>query len=155
MRSIVATVALVCLVVPAVAADTSDQDFMKWLQSPANGYGAAIDAHDAAKLMLFYTDDAIRVAPWGIVSGRTEIEKGFAAEMKKNNPRDFKVTFDHVHVLPGDNAWAAGSWSLTISPGKQEQHVKGFWSDVYEHDGDVWKIRVESFNMTPPPPKSQ
>ncbi|HUC64005.1 MAG TPA: nuclear transport factor 2 family protein [Stellaceae bacterium] len=154
MRSMVAAAGLVCLMGPAFAAESSDADqaFLKWLQSPANGFGAALNAHDTAKLVSFYTDDAIRVTPFGIVSGRAEIEKGFAAAMK-NNPRDFKVTFAQAHVIDGDTAWAAGSWSVTVSvPGNDELHNKGYWSDVYHRDGDVWKLRVDGFSLTPPPP---
>jgi uncharacterized protein (TIGR02246 family) len=124
---------------------------MRCLRSPANGYDAAINAHDTAKALSLYTDDALRVTPQGFQSGRAEIEKWLATAMK-NDPRDFKVTFEQAHVLPGDKAWAAGTWSLTVTAGNQELHPKGFWADVYERDGDVWKIRVDSFNVTPPPP---
>jgi uncharacterized protein (TIGR02246 family) len=135
---------------PALAQQQSDQEFMKWLQSPANDYAGKMNAHDEAKVVALYTDDAVQVTPMGFVSGKAAIEKGLAMAIK-NNVRDFAVTFQEAHVVNPDTAWATGTWANTVSPNGQDLHLKGYWACIYRLEGDVWKVRVDSFNTTPPP----
>jgi ketosteroid isomerase-like protein len=152
--SLLAFILAIGLAAPSFA-DTSEQDFLKWLQSSMAEADAAVNRHDAAKVLSYYSDNAVRITPTTIQSGRAEIEKGIAAYMKLN-PRDSVTKIEQSHVS-GDQAWAAGPWSLTLSvPGNDALRQKGFWAIVYDRDGDAWKVRLEIFNTTPaPPPKQQ
>jgi uncharacterized protein (TIGR02246 family) len=125
------------------------QGFREWHQRSSAEYDAAINAHDTAKALSFFAENAIRVTPLGIQSGRAEIEKGLAMLFMNAKPRRHESTVAHVHVS-GDEAWAAGSYSVTVSaPGNEALHIKGFWATVFARDGDAWKIQLESFNRTP------
>jgi uncharacterized protein (TIGR02246 family) len=135
---------------PALAQQQSDQQFMKWLQGPANDYAGKMNAHDEAKVAALYADDAVLVTPMGFVSGKAAIEKGLAT-MIKNNVRDFAVTFHEAHVVNADTAWATGTFANTVSPNGQDLHQKGYWACIYRLEGEVWKIRVLSPQITPPP----
>jgi hypothetical protein len=44
---------------PALTQQQSDQEFMKWLQGPANDYAGKMNAHDEAKVAALFTDDAV------------------------------------------------------------------------------------------------
>ena len=50
----------------------------------------------------------------------------------------------------GNELWATGEWSET-GQGKNGEPfpIKGNWSAIYVREGDVWKIRVSAYNVTP------
>jgi Ribonucleotide reductase, barrel domain len=45
-----------------------------------------------------------------------------------------------------------GEWSVTLQ-GKSGGPIqlKGYWSAISVREGDAWKIRMETINVTPPP----
>ena len=73
-----------------------------------------------------------------------------------------KVQFSNNIATPDEHSphisadgklmWATGSWSATIK-GKDwgPKDIKGYWSVIRE--GDDWKIRMLTSNVTPEPAK--
>jgi hypothetical protein len=51
-------------------------------------------------------------------------------------------------MLSSDNAIVAGHWTL------QSPNLKGYWTEVYERQGQNWNIRLHAHNVTPPVPPS-
>jgi ketosteroid isomerase-like protein len=116
----------------------------------------AYDNHDAAALAALYTEDAIIVTPQGPVYGRKAIEKwyadGFQQWHSKNHIDKVDQGSPHHIGTAGNEAWSNGEWSETI----QGQNfgpiqIKGYWSNVTVREGDTWKIRMDTFNVTPAP----
>jgi hypothetical protein len=56
----------------------------------------------------------VRVAPTGIQHGRAEIAKSLENGFKNDNSREFVAVVEQAHQY-GDEGWAVGSFSLTIS----------------------------------------
>ena len=44
----------------------------------------------------------------------------------------------------------AGTWSGTYNGPNGPVHLKAYWSDTDVRDGNTWKIRQETYNVTPP-----
>jgi len=112
---------------------------------------------DAAALAALYTQDAVLVTPQGPVYGREAIEKFFADMFKQVHFSNQVITPDqyspHAIGTAGNEIWATGEWSHTVQGqnfGRVEQ--KGYWSAIYVRDGDTWKHRMVTINVTPPPP---
>ena len=52
----------------------------------------------------------------------------------------------------GNEAWSNGVWSATLQGPKGDPvQLKGYWSDVNVREGDTWKDRVETWNISPAP----
>ena len=58
----------------------------------------------------------------------------------------------HIIGTAGNEVWASGGWSTTIK-GQDfgPAQIKGYWSGIRE--GDDWKIRMLTTNVSPPPAK--
>ena len=52
----------------------------------------------------------------------------------------------------GNEVWANGYWSLTWQ-GKTGDPIqlKGYWSAIEVREGDAWKTRMQTWNVTPAP----
>jgi len=119
-------------------------------------YDEAYNNNDAAAVAAFFTGDAVLVTDKGSVYGREAIEKHFADEFKKyhfsnhiGKPDQYSP---HVIGTGGNELWSSGEWSLTLKGqnfGPVE--LKGHWAEIYVRDGDAWKVRMQIWNITPPP----
>ena len=57
-----------------------------------------------------------------------------------------------LEATAGNEVWHNGEWSETIQPeGSEVIHLKGYWSAVSVGEGDTWKDRMLTWNVTPPP----
>ena len=116
----------------------------------------ALDKNNAAAVAANFTEDAVNVEQDGPTFGREAIEKLWADRFQKVHFSNNLVTVDedspHIIGTDGKQMWATGGWSATI---KGENfgptQIKGYWSVIRE--GDDWKIRNLTFNVTPAPAK--
>jgi ketosteroid isomerase-like protein len=125
-----------------------------------NGFGTKFDEvfnkDDAAAVADFYTKDVILVTPGGLVNGRQALEKWHTDLFQKARYTNRITKFDANSIrligAVGDGIWAAGQWSVTVQGqnGPPAQRA-GYFSAVYVRDGDSLKIRMTTFNVTPPP----
>jgi uncharacterized protein (TIGR02246 family) len=159
MRLVVALVGLaIGFAVPAFAQqkDTVDPKIFEQINAISKKHDEAIDNNDAAAVAALYTEDAVFVADTGPIYGREAIEKWYADVFKSWHPKNHtaKRDQDSVHSLgtAGNEAWDHGEWSET-GQGKNGEpiQVKGYWSAIDTREGDTWKIRMLTFNVTPPP----
>jgi ketosteroid isomerase-like protein len=120
-------------------------------------YDEAINKNDASAVAAFFTEDAVLLTDQGPIYGREAIEKYQADAFKQ-----FRFT-NHVgkpdqyspHKIGrgSDELWSNGEWSLTLQ-GKTGDPIplRGYWSEIYVREGDAWKVRMQTWNVTPAPP---
>ena len=119
-------------------------------------YHEAYTNNDAAALAALYTWDAIIVTPQGPVYGRDAIQYWYADQFEQWHPKDHIDKFDPDSLrligTAGDAVWLNGEWRRTIQdPNGGLTEAKGYWSSIYVREGDTWKIRLDTFNVTPAP----
>ena len=136
------------------AATLSEQDRQQ-LGALHKKWDDAENNNDAAALAALFAEDAVFVTDKGPVYGRQAIEKWFADDFQewhhsnhigKQDPNSLRV------IGTADNVASHGEWSLTVQ-GKTGDpiHVEGYWSEIDTREGDDWKIRMHTFNITPGP----
>jgi uncharacterized protein (TIGR02246 family) len=132
------------LAIPAEAQELSQQEADQVAKSVVESFSKVFHAKDAVGVAALYTDDAIRVTPYGLQNGRAEIEKAFAEALKVYDPDFTKV--NQVAVIGKDVVMSVLSYAGTYNGPNGPVAVKGRGTWVEVHDGDGWKIRVETIN---------
>jgi len=136
--------------------NTPDPKLRKQLDAKSKKYDEAVNNNDAAAVAAFFTEDAVLVTDTGPVYGRKAIEKSFADLFQKwrvSNQISKRDQYSpHIIGMAGDEAWSNGEWSLTLQgeTGGPIQ-LKGYWSSVDVREGDAWKDRMQTWNITPAP----
>jgi ketosteroid isomerase-like protein len=119
-------------------------------------FDEAFNNGDAAAFAALYTEDAVQVTPQGPVFGREAIEKLFAGAFQQGHYSNHLNKDDqgspHMIGTAGNEIWRTGEWSFTLQ-GKSGGPIqlKGYWGAINVREGDTWKIRILTFNVTPPP----
>jgi len=112
-------------------------------------YDDAFNQHDATALASVFTEDAVQVAPEGLIYGRQAIEKKFADTFRQWHLTNYAGKVDRVNVI--DNAaWKIGEWSCTVETQDGPVPAKGYFASICVREGDVWKECMSSYNMIPP-----
>ena len=133
-----------------------DQQVIQQLVVFGQKYHEAYTNNDAAALAALYTWDAVIVTPQGPVYGRDAIENWYADQFEQWHPKNHtsKADPDSIRLIGtgGDAVWLNGELSETIQdPNRGPIEVKGYWSNIFVREGDTWKIRFDTFNVTPAP----
>jgi uncharacterized protein (TIGR02246 family) len=136
--------------------DTVDQQIIEQLNALPKKFAAAFNNNDGAAVAALYTEDAVYVTPEGPIYGREAIEKHYVDLFQKLHFSNFISKPDQYHNIgtPGNEVWVNGEWNNTA----QGQNggpiqLKGYWANIQVREGDDWKIRLDIFNVTPPPAK--
>jgi ketosteroid isomerase-like protein len=152
LRSLMIVPALVIgLTMPATAQQISEQEARQVVEKEVAGFDSALRSKDVAKSAAVFTEDAVRVTPDGPVVGRSAIEKDLTEAFKVYNHDGSKV--NQVKVING-MIFANGSWGGKIQSSSGLNQIKGFWSNTWVLDGGIWKMRMDAFNQTQPPPSA-
>ena len=136
--------------------NTPDPQLRQRLVALIKNYDEVFNKNDAAALAVFFTEDAVFVTETGPIYGREAIVKHFADLFQKVHFSDHIGKPDeyspHIIGTDGNEVWATGGWSTTIK-GQDfgPTQIKGYWSVIRE--GDDWKIRMLTTNVSPPPAK--
>jgi uncharacterized protein (TIGR02246 family) len=138
------------LVMPAAAQHVSDQDARQAAESMVQAHNKASQAKDAAGVAALYSEDAMGITLDGPIFGRAAIQKKYAEEFKSFTPEPAKL--DRVIMIGDIVKLRTGSWSGVYQSPNGPMHLKGYWTTTYVCDGDTWKIRMETENLTMPPP---
>jgi uncharacterized protein (TIGR02246 family) len=148
MIPIAAAAALAFGFVPPVAAQQlTEQEARQVAQGIVDAFWKAEQAQDAAAIAALFTTDAIRVFPDGLVLGQAEIEKRSRKSFESFTADADKL--DQIKVI-GDNAiWVTGTWSGTWAGPNGPIRLSGRWVSDYVREGGAWKIRANTFNVTP------
>ena len=146
MMRFLAIVPLVGLAVSAAAQQVSEQDAQQAGQSVLDAWNKTFQQKDAAGHAALFTEDAIRVTPHGLISGRASIESDAAEGFKDYNPDS--STLERVKLIGNGVMLRAGTWS-GASRSNGPVHLKEYGSDTDVRDGNTWKIRQKNVNVTP------
>jgi len=136
--------------------NTPDPTLRQRLVALIKNYDEVFNKNDAPALAVFFTEDAVFVTETGPIYGREAIVKHFADLFQKVHFSDHLGKPDeyspHIIGTAGNEVWASGGWSTTIK-GQDfgPTQIKGYWSVIRE--GDDWKIRMLTTNVSPPPAK--
>jgi uncharacterized protein (TIGR02246 family) len=110
----------------------------------------AFKKNDASAIAALFTEDGILVASDGMFSGRQAIEKRYAGMFQRWPITTFSGQRYQLNAI--DNAvWSVGEWWITIQSETGPKFEGGYWSAIYIHDGDDWKIRLLTFSGRPKP----
>jgi uncharacterized protein (TIGR02246 family) len=138
----------------AAAQQTSDQDAWQVGDSVVQAHNRALQARDAAGIAALYSDDAIFLTTDGPVYGRAAIEKAEAGLFKVIITSE-PAKLDQVIMIGDAMRLRTGSWSVMVQSPNGPMPVKGYWSSTDVRDGDSWKIRMETSNITMSPPPAE
>jgi uncharacterized protein (TIGR02246 family) len=136
--------------------DTVDPQTTQKILAIGKAYEEGENNNDAAAIAALFTEDAVFMTDRGPVNGRQAIEKWYTDHFKGWHPKNFIIKFDgnapHLIGTAGNELWATGEWNDAGqgNTGGPIQ-VKGYWSVIYNREGDDWKIRMLCSNVTPPP----
>ena len=136
--------------------DTVDPQIIEQLNVLSKKFDDAFNNNDAVALAACFTEDAVLVTDTGPFYGREAIEKyqaeHFQEEHHSNHVGKRDQYSPHVIGAAGNEEWETGEWSCTVQ-GKNYGPVeaKGYWSSICVREGDAWKCRMLTWNVTPPP----
>jgi ketosteroid isomerase-like protein len=146
---IVVPVLAIGLALPAVA-QTADQQIRQQVESVHKKWVEAVNKGDAQSFAAVIAPNAISIDAFG--KGKGPPSEEFIQGIRKRGI-SLSTTIDEVQSLQGGQAAiASGSFmsnytDATIPPGK------GNWLQIYEREGDGWKIRAYAASrVTLPPP---
>jgi uncharacterized protein (TIGR02246 family) len=119
----------------------------KWAEAENN--------NDAAASAALFTEDAVFMSNTGPVYGRQAIERWYTDDfqewhhsnhIQKSDPNSLRI------IGTADNVASHGEWSLTIQ-GKTGNPIQlnGHYSAINTREGNDWKIRMLTWNITPTP----
>jgi ketosteroid isomerase-like protein len=105
-------------------------------------------------LAALFTDDAVFVTDQGPIFGRQAIERWYTDLFQTIHFSNHSGTVDqnspHSIATSDTEMWATGGWSVTVK-GQSFGPVqaKGYYGAIYVREGDAWKKRMETWNLTP------
>ena len=119
-------------------------------------YDEGENNNDPAAIAALFTEDAVMVTRGGPVNGRQAIEKWYTDRFQGWHSKNHIMKFDgnaaHLIGTTGNELWATGEWSDTGQGSTGDPRtIKGYWAAIYNREGDVWKIRMQMWNITPAP----
>ena len=141
------------LAMPAWAQQTSDQAAWQAADSVVQTHNKASQKKDAAEVASLYTEDVVMVTLNGPVVGRDAVQKMYADNFKVFTPEPAKL--DRVVLLGDAVRFRTGTWSGSFQGPEGPVHAKGNWATTDVRNGDTWKIRMETFNLTPTPAQAE
>jgi uncharacterized protein (TIGR02246 family) len=120
-----------------------------------NKIDEAYKNNDPAAVAAFFAEDAVLVTDTGLIYGREAIQKHFADLFKQVHFSDHVGKVDQYSPrIIGNQRWDTGEWSATIEVQGQKGdpiELKGYFGCIDIREGNDWKIRMLTYNMTPPP----
>jgi uncharacterized protein (TIGR02246 family) len=133
--------------------DTVDPQTANQLQALTMQFDEAFNKNDSVALAALFTENAVVVTPHGVYSGRQAIEKMYADAFKKRHFINFIHKADQANAV-GNEAWSVGEWSCAIQGQNGPVELKGYYSRIDLREGDVWRIRMSTYNVAtePQPP---
>jgi len=115
----------------------------------------AFNKNDASAVASLFTEDAVLVASDDVYYGRQAIEKRYADTFKQCPITTFSS--QNCYELNAiDNAVSlVRKWWSSFQSQTGPKFERGFWSAIYVREGDAWKIRMLTFDVTPTAPPAQ
>jgi uncharacterized protein (TIGR02246 family) len=151
MRFLCALVGLaISFAVPAFAQqkDTVDPKIAEQLREEDKNFEEAYNKHDAAAIAALFTDDAVLVTPHGTFTGRAAIEKKYEKEdFETYNGSDMVTTTERITAV-GNELHLTRRFRANYQSYGSFIRIEGNASPVFVLEGDTWKIRSETVEVT-------
>ena len=110
---------------------------------------------DMQKVLAYYDDNAMEMAPnMAVIKGKDAI-KAFMEQMMKSEMKMTAVNFTTVDLqASGTIAYEIGTYDMSMSAGKMgEMNDKGKYISVWREQADgTWKLVAETWNTDKPMP---
>jgi uncharacterized protein (TIGR02246 family) len=149
MRTLIGAAVAVYIALPAFAQE-APQSVVAAVNATNGDFVLKWNKQDPGAIAALFAPGAMFVAPTGNFSGRADVQHYYENLFATVHPSsDFTHDIDRVETLSGDLAMATGHWNLS------RPAIKGFWSAVYQHQGDAWTMRAHTYNILPPASASQ
>jgi ketosteroid isomerase-like protein len=136
--------------------DTADPQISEQVNALSKKYDEAINNNDAVAVAALYTEDAVFVTDVGLRYGREAVEKWYKDTLQyhpKNHASKPDQNSPHIIGSDGNEVWSSGEWAQIIPVQDGDPiEMKGYWGAVIVREGDVWKFRMLTWNITPAPP---
>jgi uncharacterized protein (TIGR02246 family) len=112
---------------------------------------------DPAAMAALFTEDGVYVTDRGPLNGPEAIEKWYAglyqAFPKWTHTSKPAQNASHLTGTTGDQIWTNGARSATLQAKTGDPiQTNGYWSAVEVREGDTWKFRMLSYNISPAQP---
>jgi uncharacterized protein (TIGR02246 family) len=128
--------------------DTVDPKIIEQLQEEDKNFEEAYNKHDAAAIAALFTDDAVLVTPHGTFTGRAAIEKKYEKEdFEAYNGSDMVSTTERITPV-GNELHLTRRFRANYQSYGSFIRIEGNASPVFVLEGDVWKIRSETVEVT-------
>jgi uncharacterized protein (TIGR02246 family) len=128
--------------------DTVDPKSIEQLQEEDKNFEEAYNKHDAAAIAALFTDDAVLVTPHGTFTGRAAIEKKYEQEdFDTYNGSDMVSTTERITPV-GNELHLIRRFKANYQSYDSFIRIEGNASPVFVLEGDVWKIRSETVEVT-------
>jgi uncharacterized protein (TIGR02246 family) len=152
MRLLLTLVGLTITFAPPIFAlqdDTVETETAQQVRVLASKYDAAFNEQDAATIAGLYSEEAVFNAPEGTFHGRQAIEELFAKHYFGEAHSKSVVTVVNQVIAAGNKVRATGTWSDTFEQSSTGTiHAEGTYSWVLVHEGDTWRIRESTYDIT-------
>jgi ketosteroid isomerase-like protein len=136
--------------------NTPDPQLREQVLAHAKKVSDAYNSNDAAALAVLFTENAVEVTNVGPIYSRQALQKHWTDMFHHVHFSNHINTVDqyspHIIGTAGNEMWANGEYSMTVQGenfGPVEQ--KGYWSIILVREGDAWKTRMQTWNITPAP----
>jgi uncharacterized protein (TIGR02246 family) len=128
-----------------------DPELRRQLDAFNTKYNETFDKNDPAAMAALFTEDAVIVSNGGPFEGQQAIKKYYTDNFAAFHYAKHVSVIDpsSPHPIDESTMWATGSWSLTIqAKGEDPIPLNGYWSTIYAREGDVWKEKMQTWNMS-------
>jgi uncharacterized protein (TIGR02246 family) len=110
----------------------------------------AFKKNDASAIAALFTEDGILVASDGMFSGRQAIEKRYDDLFQRSPITTVSGQRYQLNAID-DAVWSVGEWWSTNQTETGPRFEGGYWSAIYIHEGNDWKIRLLTLAERPKP----
>jgi uncharacterized protein (TIGR02246 family) len=131
---------------------TPDPELRRQLDAYKKLFNETFDKNDAAAMVPLFTEDAVIVSNGGPIEGQQAIEKYYTDNFAAAHYSNHIAVADSSspHAVDDSTMWATGSWTLTFQPkGENPIPLNGYWSAIYSREGNVWKEKMQTWNIAP------
>jgi uncharacterized protein (TIGR02246 family) len=150
-RLLMTTACLVGLSGLAQAAELTQAEAQKIVQSVSEGFAQSWAAKQPEKMVALFAVDGWRITDNGPIVGKDALTKHWTEIMQVAKLDDTQV--DHIKVVDSNTISATGHWvaTLTLPDQPAPLHGTGFWYETLAKQQDgTWKLAVEAYNVKPP-----
>jgi hypothetical protein len=137
IRTVVALAGLAISFAVSVLAqgtDTVDPKVRQQIEAALKKLEDAYNEYDAAAFAAGFTEYAFELSRGGTAWGRKDIEERYVADLVSHPS---KQSFKLVQIYPIGDAICA-IWEFF----HYTTQTKGYYTAIYVHEGDTWKIRM-------------